>query len=398
MTLEFEKLTGDVRKMADSTQQRWMKRLKLEEQALEKLHRHATDWDRIEVALEQARSRVDVKRLRAARPLNRTEAMDVAIDPPPLPEQATLIAVDGSQILPDRHAAYLYSLINIGGIVYFHGRGRPPHQFTEPVLDYPGRDRQPFEESSAIVNLKRDRAEIESLARAAWDNRHEIKPLVVVLDQRLLYWPVTDAGDSGVVEAWQSAMTAIREAGALLAGFIDRPGKQAVITTLDALDIDEPGFDLSRLTGRDKALGLTDAHLFGTILGPGQRSKVFIDVSHHNDNFREGDPGNQVCFFYLNPGRNGNQVARVDIPVSVATDDQAVETIHALLMDQCRILGDYPYILTRADEIAVVGRRDQENLNIMIERAMEGYGLSRTVTSKQSTKDVARSGKTRHEM
>jgi hypothetical protein len=82
----------------------------------------------------------------------------------------------------------------------------------------------------------------------------------------------------------------------------------------------------------------------------------------------------------------------------VAQDPAAVANVHALIYDQCCILGNYPYALTRADELAVVGRSDQENLNVMIENAMQRQGINRYMTAKQSTKHLARANKTRHEI
>jgi hypothetical protein len=55
-----------------------------------------------------------------------------------------------------------------------------------------------------------------------------------------------------------------------------------------------------------------------------------------------------------------------------------------------------PYALTRADEIAVVGRQDQQHLDVMIENAMQRRGLSGSATAKQRAKGIARAGKTRH--
>ncbi|MCI0396913.1 MAG: DNA double-strand break repair nuclease NurA, partial [Chloroflexi bacterium] len=326
------------------------------------------------------------------------------------------IATDGSQILPDRHAPYLYSLINVGVIVYYHGRGRLPLQFTEPALDYPGRNGQaatppaPYEageeaeqfaDSGAVVSLRRDRAEIETLARIAHEQQDEVRPLVALLDQRLLYWPAVGTNDpegSRVLHGWQAAMSDVRRAGALLAGYIVNPGKRSVITLLHTLDVNRPGFDLRILTERDAQPFLADNILFRHLLEPGQRSKVFVDVSQHNQDFYHRDPLNEVCFFYLNPGRSGRQIARVDIPRFVAQDPAAVAAVHALVYDQCRIMGDYPYVLARADEIAVVGYQDHESLDAMIEYAMQRYGVYHAITAKQSAKNVARAGKTRHEV
>jgi len=154
---------------------------------------------------------------------------------------------------------------------------------------------------------------------------------------------------------------------------------------------------MNRLVTRDDTSGLTDDHLFRQFLGPGQRSKIFVDVSQHNDEFRARDPLNEVCFFYLNPGQRGQHIARVDIPMWVAQDRAAVDDVHSLLVDQCAILGDYPYVLARADEIAVVGRQDQESLSMMIENLMQRQGLAGEMTAKQRSKELARAGRTRHE-
>lgn len=402
MTLEIEKLTDDIRQMVQGTYERRQQRQTLLERALARLDSHAEEWERLETCLQLALDTVDRKRFRAARPLDQSEPLNATVDPPPLPAQATLVATDGSQILPNRHAPYLYSLINIGVIVYFHGRGRAPDQFTRPVLDYPGRpgtNGEAFVDNGALVNLRRDRAEIEVLERVVWDYRDDKASRLALLDQRLLYWPAVGTAEgegSGVLRAWQAAMTRIRENGGRLAGYIVKPGKQSVLTMLDTLDIDRSGFEAGRLTDSEANLGLTDAMIFSHLLGPGQRSKVFVDVSAHNDDFRENDEDNEVCFFYLNPGLVGRQIARVDIPSSVARESQAVADVHSLIVDQCRILGDYPYILARADEIAVVGRRDQEHLDTLIGSAMGRYGMMDEITAKQSSKEIARAGKTRH--
>lgn len=408
MTLEFEKLTPEIERMAQGAYQRAQHRNILLDEAEHRLHHYATAWDIIERRIALAQGLTDEKFFRAARPVEHDEPLDAVIDAPPAPPQATITASDGSQILPDRHAAYLYSVINIGVITFFHGQGRAPAVTTFPQLDYPNgaeldEDAEDaFVENGAIVNLRRDLAEIQSLARATWENRHEPRPALALLDQRLLYWPI--GGDSNaegkrILDGWQAAMTELRTLGSLLAGYIARPGKSSVLTMLQAMDIDRPDFDAATLTAHHKQPGPLDADLFRRLLRePGQRSKVFADISQQNNRFAERDPQNEVCFFFFNPGRSGRQIARVDIPLWVATDPTAVATVHALVYDQCLILGDYPYILARADEEAVIGSRDHQNLDLMIDNAMTRYGVSNEITAKQSGKNVARAGRTRHGM
>jgi hypothetical protein len=237
-------------------------------------------------------------------------------------------------------------------------------------------------------------------------------------------------------------MTQIYETGALLAGYIDRPGKASVVTLLQTL-LDDPTVNLRELGRRPGPGELTDADLYATLLGPGQRSPVFVDVSPANSRFAEEHPLIEVCFFYLNPSSRGQvledgrgaggqgsggeeaspgtwnleagpytldlgphppapraarAIARVDIPRWVAEDPAAVAFVHGLIYDQCKLMGDYPYVLARADELAVVGRHDEMNLNLMIDGHMQRLGVPDSLSAaKAGSKDIARAGRTRHE-
>lgn len=399
MTLEFEKLTPNIETMAQTAVQRQKDRRHFVEELLAVLDKHAQNWVKIEQALATAATQADPKHYRAARPFNHSHPLNQPIDPPPPPPKATLIATDGSQIMPDRHAAHLYYLLNIGGIVYHHGQGTPPEPFSAPELHYPEDDaaEADFLYGSGKVSIERDKKEIGTLADKTWAYRRAAQPLLAILDQRLLYWPIgsSDGEPNDAVLAWLQGMTKIHDSGALLAGFIDRPMTGYVITLLQALTgLDNPKFDWKALGKRSAGGGLADAVLVGRILQPYQRSPVFIMIAPPNQRFAEHDPAHEVCFFYLHSGRG---IARVDIPRWVAENEAAVTAVHALLVDQCRILGDYPYVIARADEMAVVGHQDHEELNFMIDLAMQKHGIPSSLTAKQGSKGLARGGKTRFE-
>ena len=416
MTLELDKLTPDLEKMALAAAANRQAQLRRAEQLRRLVAERATDWPGIRAGLQKAADEADRKYFRAAAPLSEDEPLDMPIPPPAPPHQATIIATDGSQIMPNRHAAYLYYLINIGVIVYQHGGGNAPHIYTKPQLFYPQieddvtEDEPGFDKSQ--VTIARDRAEIETLADIATAYRGAPGGVLALLDQRLLYWPMV--GERGAADAvvahWTRAMRHIYETGALLAGYIDRPGKRSVVTMLQTL-LDEPDMDWKALGKRPVGNELTDAGLYATLLGPGDRSPVFVDISPANERFAQEDPNIEVCFFYLNAGTSNiflegeldprgeaRAIARVDIPRWVAEDKTAVAAVHGLVYDQCRIQLNYPYALTRADELAVVGRDDETNLGVMIDLAMQRAGVSGTETAKQSGKDVARGGRTPHRM
>ena len=402
MTLEFEKLTADLEKMAQTTARLLSQRRERVAEAMETLQTYRTNWTAVSQALTTAKAQSDPKFYRSARPFAEAEPLDSHIPAPPPPVEATIIAADGSQIMPDRHAAHLYYLINIGGIIYHHGSGRTPETFSQPDIFYPESDEviDNFNDTPGAVSIERDIQEIETLAQQTVANRHNAQPLLAILDQRLLYWPIGSAGvaENAAVTAWGSHMTGIRQAGALLCGYIDRPGTSAVMTLLRSIvGLSDAQFNWKELGQRKATQGVTDADVFSQILGPGERSAVFANISDANDVFMAQDAANEVCFFYLNPGLSGQNIARVDIPRWVAEDEGAVTAVHSLLIDQCRIMGNYPYVIARADEMAVVGRQDAGELNFMIDVIMERHGISNDITSKQGSKELARGGRTRHE-
>ena len=429
MTLEYERLGPELQQMAIAAARLRAAQAERASQLREVLARRASDWEAIEAGLARAQAAhgADPKYFRAARPLGRDEPLDRPIPAPSPPPRATLIATDGSQILPDRHASFLYYLINIGAIIYYHGEPTTPNVVSLPSIFYPTieddltDDAPGFDKSE--VTIARDRREIETLAALALSEQGSASRTLAILDQRLLYWPFVGEREKteDAVFAWTAAMTQIYETGALLAGYIDRPGKASVVTLLQTL-LDDPTVNLRELGRRPGPGELTDADLYATLLGPGQRSPVFVDVSRANDRFAEEHPLIEVCFFYLNPGARSQgpgpseepsslapgsyplapnlarAIARVDIPRWVAEDPAAVAFVHGLIYDQCKLMGDYPYVLARADELAVVGRHDEMNLNMMIDGLMQRLGVPDSLSAaKAGSKDIARAGRTRHE-
>jgi hypothetical protein len=410
MTLEIEKLRGELHRMALSTAGLRQEQRRRVDRLREVLNQRAGDWAAIHAGLARAEARSDPKYFRAARPLHETEPLDTPIAPPAPPGRAILIATDGSQIMPSRHAAFLYYLVNVGAIVYFHGENRAPVTFSDPRMHYPQlQDDQTEDEpgfDKSAVTIERDLLEIGTLTNLAWEHARAAQPRLALLDQRLLYYPFS-GGDVAAREAvaqWAAAVSDMRESGALVAGYIDRPGKRAVITLLETL-MDKADADWEALGKRRPGDDLTDASLYAAILGPGERSPVFADVSPANDTFAAEDPLIAACFFYFNPGSprvdgDGQRIeprtlARVDIPLWVAQDQEAVALVHSLIYDQCRLTGYYPYILTRAHELAVVGKLDADSLNDLIELYMQEAGVMGSITAKQSDKELVGGHRTR---
>jgi len=192
-------------------------------------------------------------------------------------------------------------------------------------------------------------------------------------------------------------MSSIHKTEGYLFGYIDRPMKSSVLLMLRHIHSEWSTESPDSLGSWE---GLTDADLFGRFLKPLTRSVVFADVSNTNARFKRVSRDNEICFFYLNTSeREGNpNIARIDLPLWVAEDEMAVQMIHELIVDQCKILGRYPYVITRADEMAVVGKQDQAELEFRIGRMMDQFGVATESTAKQLTKDIARGGQRPHQL
>jgi hypothetical protein len=103
-------------------------------------------------------------------------------------------------------------------------------------------------------------------------------------------------------------------------------------------------------------------------------------------------------FFYLNVGRDEHPyLVRVEIPIWVARDRQMLDNLHAVLVQQCRILGSrpYPYLLHRAHEAAVVTLEEKDQVTQMIALELRRRGVEvGEISHKQSAKIAG--GKTRY--
>jgi len=301
------------------------------------------------------------------------------------PERYNVVGADGSQIYPDRHEIARYALINVGSILIKHGSGEAPLIRQEGTLTFDFYDPQNDDlnlESAAIINGRRDVAEMEALAD--WGEMHNQEKTLLLLDNSLLLWLALRLGASSekeidkLLHEYLGHLERIRLTGAALAGFIDRPRSTNVLTLLDGLGIverDKNGLSLFE--------GVEDRRLFAHILPTGCRSAVFRHPSPLNNDFRTA--GHEVFFFYLQTGSD-EQIVRVEVPIWVGEDEVLLDLVHAGILQQCRTSEGFPYALIRAHEIAVVTHRERDALCDMIQQEIRGQGVEAMISVKSQTK------------
>lgn len=324
------------------------------------------------------------RRLAAARPpLNPAhptdERLDQAFALANHPERLRIVAADGSQVHPNRHAAALFYVINVGSLELTHGSGQPPRAETQSRLYFEEEDlhdSRGFPVDTHLINARRDAAEMIRLAELA--EADTSVATLAILDNGLLLWAASQEQKATrpdverVLREYLGALDRLKASGAAVAGYISRPRGSHVVSLAEAAAETPPA----------APSGLTDRLLFGRRLKPGQRSARFIHPVKLNETF--GDRGHQVQFFYLHTGAQDG-IARVEIPGWVAEDPVRLAAVHAGLVEQCRVTG-IPYPLVRAHELALVGQDERRALDELVFAALARHGMSALPSQKAQTK------------
>jgi len=350
---------------------------------MEQLERTAAR-DRQELLQKIARAG---ERWPGARPTE--EPINAQFPPPQGLDNLHVVAADGSQIYPDRQDLALYYVINIGCITIRYGQGAAPQTHVEATLFHEDQDLfSPSDGlvSDELVDGRRDLLEMSALADAA--EKETGAKCLALLDGNLLLWLALRMQDhprqdvDQIRDQYLQQMTRIRDAGAALAGVIDRPRNANVLTLLrlDQMPLDAINQDTARL---NPTPGWTDEALIAPTLAPGYRSACFAYTSPLNQIFRLR--GHEVWFFYLRPGP-GAQIARVEVPEWVGRDPQALSMVHAGLLFQGRDTGGFPYTLVRAHELAVIGVQERQTFTALLEQTLLRNGLPANRSQKAQTK------------
>ncbi len=307
------------------------------------------------------------------------EPMTARISPSELPPKAIVIAADGSQIYPDIHATALYYVTNVGLFTFFHGSDQLPQEFSDPHLAYTESElRDEYEQviTNAVVNARRAIREMEALSKAVWEYRNASQPILALYDGRLLFWLGNDVPDMlKLMGNYRAALVRIHDTNTYadphhvsVVGYVDRPTSRFVINMLELMILDDSEITRYRLSRPGEYEGIDDRWLFSRWLKPGERSALMIQQSPQNKEYKQDwGPSYEIVFFYINVGTLAHpHIARVEIPMWVAQSAEAVREVHALLLAQCKMAGNFPYALIRADEIAVIRSTDRQTVQELI--------------------------------
>jgi hypothetical protein len=337
--------------------------------------------------------------LRCALPLD--EALDAHYPAPNSIPNATLIAADGSQVNPDRHAALQFCLVNVGAIVLRRNSGQAPEIYTDSELLYGDELETRYGSmTEGMVALRRDLQERSKLDDLSKDIPGQI---VSFTDGPIELWGARDGEEAEAyaqsLQSYLTVLSRLQSRGVITAGYVDKPAADLVVHLLELTQAAPE--QLKKLREFHPLRGASDRWLYGEksnpLLGPGERSAVFKIQSNSEKNYKGVLA---LHFFYLNVGTQGHPwPVRVEVPQWVADDPDKLNLLHAVLVEQCRVMGSkpYPYLLNRAHEIAVVKQEEKQQIEQLLAMEIRKQGEEPDSASyKQGGKDSLAGGRKRY--
>lgn len=327
--------------------------------------------------------------------------------PPTPPDDFTVLATDGSFMLPDRHSPARFYLLNISQVRLDYGAAPRAELRATPDLRYGDEEariggRYPI--SDALRSARRAADELVALAALPTDGR---QPAVALQDGSLILWMLFSATREQAVRNWVltdflTALQTLRDRGIPVASYISYPGGDDVLDALRIGVCDFPAMGRAINCKQCRAWceqypeerprpycdiipRIPDRYLFEHILGlrPGERSELFASRSPI---ILESYGAHAVEFFYLH---TGTEIARIEVPSWVAGDRALLDLVHAVIYDQCRRGRGYPPALQEAHEQAVIQAEERR----VVERLIEGALARQGIVMSRSAKDASKRGR-----
>jgi hypothetical protein len=242
--------------------------------------------------------------------------------------------------------------------------------------------------SDSQVALQRDVAERKKLLEVS---KKYSGTIIALTEGQLELWGAVDSDNARDFEKnlqdYLNVLKELEKQQVITSGYVDKPGANWVLRLLEIATI--PQGELNNLRNYRPLAGVTDLWLFSQMLGKHERSAIFALQAKSAEKYMGSI---SIHFFYINVGDEKKpKIARVDVPLWVVNNKDALSNLHSALIMQSRIMGyePFPYLLHRAHEIAIVTRREKEEIDKMlaIEIRNNGGELGE-ISGKQSAKNL----------
>lgn len=315
-------------------------------------------------------------------------------------DPVTVVAVDGSQIMPSHHEVHACYLLNVGVAVVTYGAKQPPILESVPQLYhrpedlYPLVDRRRVHIDELYVSLERSLLELQTLLQRAIEMQQRGAPVVALFDGSLISWSAEKLPfgfQSSYNGRMLATLEAFRNSAIPLIGYISHSRSSDVV---NALRVSICPYEVSRcrdhcghLNEEDfpcsKIWPLSDRQLLHSKLDLHHRSTLFMSRSPAVKNL---PAPHKICFTYVN---TGYEIARIELPHWLFADGQLFKNAVSTVLSQAQKGGGYPICLSEAHHLAVIRGGDRERFFALMTQHLIRLGASRVrVSPKESKKRI----------
>lgn len=372
MPINYQEIYAQIKQVGLGAKERRKKKEEAQERASKLLETYSSELDALRSKVDSAKA-ADAN-IRCAVPLEEPLASHYPTADSVL--QATLIAADGSQSIADRHSPVQFCVINVGAIIMKPNSGETPSVEVDSELFFGDAIEENGLTTDGGVALRRDLAERSVIEKMSKGLKGSV---VSFTDGTLEIFRTRDVDTPSMyrdtVDKYISVLSRLQGRGIISAGYIDKPSSSLVVKLLELTQITIPE-EMEKLRSAPPLKYVTDRWLFGynnrlfQLLPPGHRSAVFKIQSSAEKSYKGVL---ELHFFYLNVGSEGHPwPVRVEIPRWVVDDRKQLDLLHAVLVEQCRVMGSkpYPYLLHRAHETAVVKNEEKYQIEQMLQQEL----------------------------
>jgi len=312
----------------------------------------------------------------------------------------TVVAVDGSQIMPSHHEVHACYLLNVGLAIVTYGAKHPPILESIPQLYhrpedlYPLVDRRRIHIDELYVSLERSLLELQTLLQRSLDACQRGADVVALFDGSLISWSAEKL-PAAFQESYGQRMVATLEgfeaAAIPLIGYLSHSRSSDVV---NALRVSICPYELSRC--RDHCGHLNEESFPCSTIWPLSDRQMLngkLDMHHRSALFMSGSPAlkslpykHKVCFTYLN---TGFEIARLELPHWLFANGNLFKNALSTVLSQAEKGKGYPICLSEAHHLAVIRGGDRERFFALMAQHLVGMGVPRVrVSPKESKKRI----------
>ncbi len=316
--------------------------------------------------------------------------------PKPIKE-VTVVAVDGSQIMPSHHEIHNCFLLNIGCVQISYGAKVTPLLESFPYLYhkseelYPLVDRRRIHIDELYVSLERNLLELSFLADKAVLAQERALPVVALIDGSLIPWSLErmpEAYQNHYIERHSAAMDILKENSIAILGYISHSRSSELVNDLRIsicpYEVSNCRENCYRLNEEDfpcsKIWPLLDRTMLKHHVPTNQRSSSFLSGSSVSKLFASDL---RTCFLYLN---TGEEIARLEFPRWLFDYQDILDNAISTTLSQVDRGKGYPISLAEAHHLAVIKGNDRQRFFDLLTRHLVAKGAGPVKPSPKEAK------------